>query len=91
MLSAFVIVAAQAQDKQMIAAKKAYNAGQFAKAQGAAKKALEKDKSQADWWYLRACSEFQMSKMSKYQGGKVNYDKEAVKSAVKARERDLEG
>lgn len=90
-LSAFVFVVAKAQDKQMLAAKKAYNAGQFAKAQATAKKVLEKDKSQADWWYLRACSEFQMSKMTKYQGGKVNYDKEAVKSAVKARERDPEG
>ena len=44
MLSAFVIVAAQAQDKQMIAAKKAYNAGQFAKAQGAAKRHWKKIK-----------------------------------------------
>ncbi|MCC7296822.1 MAG: hypothetical protein IT244_00705 [Bacteroidia bacterium] len=80
-----------AQDKIFLAARKAYNAGQFAKAQSTAQKALEKDKTQAEWWYLRACSEFQMSKMTKYMGGKVAYDKEAVKSAVRARQYDPDG
>ncbi len=80
-----------AQDKLFLAARKAYNSGQFAKAQATAQKALQKDKAQAEWWYLRACSEFQMSKMTKYMGGKVAYDKEAVKSAVRPKQYDPDG
>lgn len=85
------VLTANAQDKTLIAARKAYTAGQFPKAQSISKKALEKDKTQAEHWYIRACSEFQMSKMSKYMGGKISYDKECVKSAVRARQYDADG
>lgn len=84
-------LSAQGQDKNVIAARKAYDANQFPKAQSIAAKALSKDKTQAELWYIRACAEYKMSSMKKYIGGKVSYDKECVKSAVRARQYDVDG
>lgn len=80
-----------AQDPAMNSAKKAFNGKQYPKVVKMAESALKKDKTQAEWYYLKAAAEYVMSHMSKYQGGSVNYFKEAVKDAVKGREKDPEG
>lgn len=91
MLLAAAVSMAMAQDKNLDKAKKMLQDKQWAKARSAAEKALAKDKNNTEWWYLKASAEYEMSRMEKYRGGKVNYFREAVKSAVKARQKDETG
>ncbi len=80
-----------AQDAVILGAKKAFNEKKYPKVVKMAEAAIKKDKNAAEWYYLKASAEFMMSKMAKYQGGKINYAKESVKSAVKGREKDKDG
>ncbi len=77
-----------AQSKYVIRAREAYQAKKWATAQKVATKGLEKQRDDYELYYIKAVAEFQMSEMSKYSKGDVNYAKDAVKSAVKARKYD---
>lgn len=80
-----------AQDKDLMKAKAALQAKQWARAQSIAESMVESDKNAVEFWYIKASAEFEMSQMDKYRGGKVNYFKECAKSAVKARTKDVNG
>lgn len=91
-----VLMAAQAflltaQDKNLEKGRKMLADKQWSRARSAAEKAVEKDKTAAEWWYIKASAEYEMSRMDKFRGGKINYFRESVKSAVKARQRDESG
>jgi len=79
-----------AQDKQILSARKSLASKSYSKVLSAAKKGIDKDKTAAEWYYLKACAEYELSLNPKYQGDKYSYDKDAVKSAVKARQHDKE-
>lgn len=87
-IALLTVHSASAQDKMLNGAKKSYASKSYAKVVKMADKALDNDKTQAEWWYLKSASEFQLSKIPKYQGSKENYDKECIKSAIKARHYD---
>jgi hypothetical protein len=87
-LQMLLLTAAVAQIEK---AKKYLELKSWAKAQGMAAKAVEKDKNAAEWWYIKASAEYEMSQMDKYRGGKVNYLKECTKSAIRARQKDEPG
>lgn len=78
----------KAQDKMMLSARKYYAQKSYAKVIKLAEKALDNDKKQAEWWYLKAASEYELYQFPKYQDKKYGYDKECVKSAIKARQYD---
>jgi len=76
---------------QIEKAKKYLELKAWAKAQSMAAKEVTKDKNAAEWWYIKASAEYEMSRMDKYRGGKVNYLRECAKSAIKARQKDEAG
>lgn len=78
----------QAQSKYVIRAREAYQAKKWSSAQKIAAAGVEKQRDDYELYYIKAIAEFQMSEMSKYSKGDVNYAKDAVKSAVKARKYD---
>ncbi len=80
-----------AQDKVLLKTRKLLETKQWAKARSKAESVVEEDKSAVEYWYIKAAAEFEMSKLDKYRGGKVNYFKECAKSAVKARTKDESG
>ncbi len=91
-LSLFVLsifsIELMAQSKYVLRAREAYQANKWASAQKIATAGLEKQRDDYELYYIKAVAEFQMSEMSKYSKGDVNYAKDAVKSAVKARKYD---
>lgn len=72
------------QDKYVLSARKSLEQHSYKKVIKLAERALDKDKTQAEWWYLKSSAEYELSLIPKYQGGKVNYEKNCIKSAVKA-------
>ncbi|MFM1792379.1 MAG: hypothetical protein RLZZ252_733 [Bacteroidota bacterium] len=87
-LVGFLFADLQAQSKYVMRAREAYQAKKWSAAQKIAAKGLEKQRDDYELYYIKAIAEFQMSEMSKYSKGDVNYAKDAVKSAVKARKYD---
>jgi hypothetical protein len=90
-LCAAAILAANqsfAQDKNVIKAKQAMARKNWKQSYAMAEKAVEKDKNATEWWYIKAASAYELSNFEKLKGGKINYPKESVKAAVKAREKD---
>lgn len=79
------------QTKATIKARENYAKGKYPEARGNCIKGLEDDKSETELWYIKAISEFEMYQMPKHRKGDVDYFKECMKSAVKAKNYDSEG
>lgn len=75
-------------EKNMVSAKKALKDKNWKKALKLAGKGIEKDKSIAEWWYIQSVAQYELSQTEKYKNSDENYFKEAVKSAVKATDKD---
>ncbi|MBL7811291.1 MAG: hypothetical protein JNL57_03620 [Bacteroidetes bacterium] len=78
----------QAQDKNIPKARVMLSKKQYAKALSMAESGIKKDKTLAEWYYIKASAEYLMSMIPKYRNGEKDYFREAVKTAVKARQRD---
>ncbi|MEY4465376.1 MAG: hypothetical protein RLZZ465_1006 [Bacteroidota bacterium] len=90
-LSVIFIGYAQAQTKSVLKSREYFNAAKYVEAQKMSSKGLEEDKTQAELWYIKAISEYEMYQLEKYRKGDVDYFKEAMKSAVKAKAYDDDG
>lgn len=89
LLAAVLLVSsAAAQDKNLAKGKKALYSKNWKQAYAMAEKATDKDKNATEWWYIKASAAYELSNIDKLKGGKINYPKESVKAAVKAREKD---
>jgi hypothetical protein len=82
---------AQAQTKAVLKSREYFAAGKYVDAQKMSSKGLEDDKTEAELWYIKAISEYEMYQIAKYRKGDVDYFKEAMKSAVKAKSYDEDG
>ncbi len=87
----FTAYTLSAQDAALLGAKKAFNQKKYSTVVKMGESALKKDKNAVEWYYLKASAEYMMSKNPNNVGGKINYFKEAVKDAVRGREKDKEG
>ena len=74
-----------AQDKVLLKTRKLLETKQWAKARSKAESVVEEDKSAVEYWYIKAAAEFEMSKLDKYRGGKVNYFKELYSSDIQTK------
>jgi tetratricopeptide (TPR) repeat protein len=86
-----IIHLSQAQTKSVLKAREYYAAGKYVEAQKMCEKGLENDKSTTELWFIKAISEYEMYLLPKYRKGDVDYFKEAMKSAVKAKGYDDDG
>ncbi len=87
----FVSGLASAQTKAVLKSREYFVAGKYVEAQKMSAKGLEDDKTETELWYIKAISEYEMYQIAKYRKGDVDYFKEAMKSAVKAKAYDDDG
>lgn len=87
----FVSGLASAQTKVVLKSREYFVAGKYVEAQKMSAKGLEDDKTETELWYIKAISEYEMYQIAKYRKGDVDYFKEAMKSAVKAKAYDGDG
>ncbi|MEK0439328.1 MAG: hypothetical protein RLZZ504_244, partial [Bacteroidota bacterium] len=80
-----------AQTKAVLKSREYFQAGKYVEAQKMSAKGLEDDKTETELWYIKAISEYEMYQIEKYRKGDVDYFKEAMKSAVKAKAYDDDG
>jgi hypothetical protein len=90
-LTLCIIGLAQAQTKAVLKSREYFTAAKYVDAQKMSAKGLEDDKTEAELWYIKAISEYEMYQIDKYRKGDVDYFKEAMKSAVKAKAYDNDG
>jgi len=90
-LTLCIIGLAQAQTKAVLKSREYFTAAKYVDAQKMSAKGLEDDKTEAELWYIKAISEYEMYQIDKYRKGDVDYFKEAMKSAVKAKTYDNDG
>ena len=82
------IAGIQAQTKTLLKAREAYTAGKYPSARKSCIKGLDDNKSITELWYIKAICEYEMYQIDKYRKESTDYFKEAVKSAVKAKNYD---
>lgn len=82
---------AQAQTKSTLKSREYFANSKFVEAQKMSAKGLEDDRTDTELWYIKAISEYEMYQIAKYRKGDIDYFKEAMKSAVKAKGFDGDG
>ena len=84
----FNILQLNADDKCKMKAKEYLMQKRYSKALKLTEKCLKENRSAIECYFIRAAAELEMSELSKYKTGDINYFKKAVKSLKKGIEKD---